>query len=121
VKKPDDSEPLHFEPTKAPAAKTTLAADPVKAQEFFGLGASFYEQGRYPEAVQNFHYAIQQQEDLWQAYQYMGACYHAQGMVNEAQGAYERMLQLNQDPALRAWVEAWKSQVGLPAGQAEAV
>src|SRR5262249_8557966 len=105
----DDSEPLSFAPVKGGAAKQPAeAVDPVKAEECFQLGTAAYEQGRYTEAVQNFHYAVQAQPDLWQAYQYLGASYFAQGMVNEAAGAYERMCELNEDPSLKAWVEQWK-------------
>lgn len=116
----DDSEPLHFEPVKG-AAKSPPKSDPAKAQEFLQTALGYYEQGQYGEAVQNLHYAIQQQEDLWQAYQYMGAAYYAQGMIDQAAGAYERMLEINPDDSLRAWVDAWKAQAGLPAGRAEAV
>ena len=42
----------------------------------------------------------------------MGSAYAAQGMTNEAVGAYERMLELNPDESLRAWVEQWKVQAG---------
>jgi len=47
-----------------------------------------------PKPSRIFHYAIQAQEDFWQGYQYLGTCYAAQGMVNEALGAYERMMNL---------------------------
>jgi flagellar motor switch protein FliG len=108
----DDSEPLHLTFGKAPAAK---ASDPAKAQEHFQMGVGFYEQGNYADAIQNFHYATQAQSDLWQAYQYLGACYSAQGMVNEAMGAYERMCELNPDDALKSWVAQWKVQMGVAA------
>ncbi len=108
----DDSEPLHLSFNKAPAPK---ASDPIKAQEFFKAGSAFYEQGNYAEAIQNFHDAVQAQSDLWQAYQYMGTCYAAQGMLNEALGAYEQMLQHNADEALKTWVEQWKVQMGVAA------
>jgi pentatricopeptide repeat protein len=52
---------------------------------------------------------------LWQAYQCLGTCYAAQGMVNEALGAYERMVELNPDEALKAWVDQWKVQMGVAA------
>ncbi len=109
----DDSEPLHLTFGKSPS--TPKASDPAKAQEFFQAGSSFYEQGNYAEAVQNFHYAIQAQADLWQAYQCLGTCYAAQGMVNEALGAYERMVELNPDEALKAWVDQWTVQMGVAA------
>ncbi len=111
----DDSEPLHLNFGKTATPK---ASDPAKAQECFQVGTSFYDQGNYAEAVQNFHYAIQAKDDFWQAYQYLGTCYVAQGMVNEAMGAYERMVELNPDESLKAWVEQWKAQMGI---RAEAV
>src|SRR6185312_12936694 len=110
----DDTEPLSFESAAPP--KASAPGDPVKAQEFFQAGAAFYEQGQYAQAVQNFHYAVQAQADLWQAYQYLGAAYDAQAMVNEAMGAYERMLELNPDESLRAWFEEWKVQAGAAPG-----
>lgn len=113
----DDSQPLNFDssPQAPPApqpAPPAQAADPVKAREYFQSGAAAYEQGRFAEAVQNFHYAKQAQPDFWQAYQYLGAAYDAQGMINEAMGAYERMLEMNPDESLRVWVENWKAQRG---------
>jgi len=112
----DDSEPLHFNtgPAAAPKpAPAAAASDPAKAQEFFQTGAGLYEQGNYAEAIQNFHFAIQAQATFWQAYQYLGAAYSAQGMMNQAAGAYERMLELNPDEALNAWVANWKAESGL--------
>jgi len=108
----DDSEPLHLTFGKTPAPK---ASDPAKAQEHFQAGVAFFEQGNYAEAIQNFHFATQAQSDLWQAYQYLGGCYTAQGMVNEATGAYERMCELNPDESLKAWVAQWKVQMGVAA------
>jgi flagellar motor switch protein FliG len=108
----DDSEPLHLSFGKTSSAPKP---DPTKAQECFQTGASFYEQGNYAEAVRSFHEAIQAQPDHWQAYQYMGTAYAAQGMVNEAAGAYERMCELNSDPSLKAWVDQWKVQSGVAA------
>jgi flagellar motor switch protein FliG len=108
----DDSEPLHLTFGKSSAPK---ASDPVKAQEHFQAGVALFEQGNYAEAIQNFHFATQAQSDLWQAYQYLGGCYSAQGMVNEAMGAYERMCDLNPDDALRTWVAQWKVQMGVAA------
>src|SRR5262249_28128681 len=107
----DDSEPLHLEFGKSAAKKS----DPAKAQEFFHQGAGFFEQANYAKAVRCFHDAINAQADHWQSYQYMGGAYAAQGMVNEAMGAYERMCELNTDPALKAWVDQWKVQAGVAA------
>jgi len=115
----DDSEPLHFavsgSPAKTNGQAPAAALDPAKAQEQFQTGLQAYQEGRYPEAIQNFHFAVQSQPDLWQAYQYLGAAYSAQGMVNEAMGAYERMIELNPDENLRAWVAQWKIQAGVAA------
>jgi len=107
----DESEPLHI----SLGGKPPLKSDPAKAQEYFQAGVALYEQANYPEALQNFHFATQAQSDLWQAYQYLGACYTAQGKVNEAMGAYERMCELNPDEALKAWVSQWKIQMGIAA------
>ncbi len=109
----DDSEPLHL--TFGKSSPGTPKADPAKAQECFQQGAAFYEQGNYSEAVRCFHEATQAQSDHWQSYQYLGTCYAAQGMVNEASGAYERMCEINPDPALKAWVTQWKVQAGVAA------
>jgi len=122
----DDSEPLHLMSTRGaateapPATETVPMGDPVKAQEFLQAGAALYEQGQLAEAIQQFHFATQAQNTFWQAYQYLGAAYAAQGMIPQAAGAYERMLELNPDPALKTWVLQWKASMGL-ASQAEAV
>ncbi len=106
----DDSEPLHLN-----FGKQAPKVDPAKAQEHFQTGSAFYEQGNYAEAVRSFHDAIQARPDFWEAYQYMGACYAAQGLVNEALGAYERMVELNPDESLKTWVDQWKVQMGVAA------
>jgi flagellar motor switch protein FliG len=120
----DESEGLHLNasaPKPVPAVKPVVPdVDPVRAQETFQTGTVYYEQGQYPQAIEQFHYAIQAQPDFWQAYQYLGTAYYAQGMVNEAMGAYERMTEINPDPSLRAWVDQWKAQVG-QSPRAEAV
>jgi tetratricopeptide (TPR) repeat protein len=109
----DDSEPLHLNLGKSSGG--AAKADPAKAQECFQQGAAFYEQGNFMEAVRCFHEAIQAQADHWQSYQYLGTCYAAQGMVNEAAGAYERMCEINPDPSLKDWVNQWKVQAGVAA------
>lgn len=109
----DDSEPLNLSlGAKAAAAPKP---DPAKATASFQAGAAFYEQGNLPEAIRSFHEAVQAQPDHWQAYQYLGTCYAAQGMINEAAGAYERMCEINPDPALKTWVDQWKVQAGVAA------
>jgi flagellar motor switch protein FliG len=107
----DDSEPLHIDF----GAKAKPKADPAKAQERLQAGMAMFEQGNYPEAIKCFHEATQAQGDLWQAYQYLGTAYSAQGMVNEAAGAFERMCELNPDENLKAWVDQWKVQMGVAA------
>jgi tetratricopeptide (TPR) repeat protein len=115
----DDTETLQLVSTKGEAKKEE-PVDPVKAQESFQMGAALLEQGRYADAVPYFHAAIQHQNTLWQAYQYLGGAYAAQGMVPQAAGAYERMVEINPDEALKAWVMQWKASVGLST-QAQAV
>ena len=34
-------------------------------------------------------------------------------MMNQAAGAYERMLEINPDEELKVWVASWKAQSGL--------
>ena len=96
------------------------AGDPVKAKECLRAARRFTNRARLAEAIQQFHFAIQAQNTFWQAYQYLGAAYTAQGMAPQAAGAYERMIELNPDPALKSWVTQWKASVGIPT-QAEAV
>lgn len=109
----DDSEPLKIEVKAGP--KTDFQPDPAKAQEAFQTGTSFYEQGQYPEALQQFHAAVQADPNFWQAYQYLGTVYAAQGMIDQAAGAYERMCEINSDPSLKVWVDQWKAQSGVAA------
>jgi len=116
----DDTEGLKNTLAHTAPAKTQPASDPAKAQEAFQMGAAYYEQGQLQEALQQFHLAIQNKNDFWQAYQYMGAVYAAQGMLPQAAGAYERMVELNPDESLRQWVMQWKASMGL-GNQAEAV
>lgn len=85
--------------------------DPQQAEQFLQAGIAYFQQGQYPEAVQNFHYSLQALPNQWQVYQYLGSAYQAQGMPTEAMGAYERMLELNpNDASLRDWVQQLKSQ-----------
>ncbi len=110
----DDSEPLHLE-LGGKANAQVPKPDPAKAAASFQAGSTFYEQSNFQEAIRSFHEAIQAQPDHWQAYQYLGTCYAAQNMVNEAAGAYERMCELNPDPSLKTWVDQWKAQSGVAA------
>jgi len=111
----DDSEPLKMEAGKSAAPKTEFQPDPARAQEAFQAGSQFYQQGQYPEALQQFHAAVQADPNFWQGYQYLGAVYAAQGMVDQAAGAYERMCEINPDPSLKTWVDQWKTQSGVAA------
>jgi flagellar motor switch protein FliG len=111
----DETPTLQLGSAKSAVPKAESGVPP---EDFFQTGLTFYQQGQYPEAIQNFHYAIQAKPDQWQAYQYLGASYHAQGMWTQAMGAYERMLELKpDDPSLRAWVEDMRAQI--PAGSAK--
>jgi len=59
--------------------------------------------------------AIGAQPDHWQAFQYLGTAYAAQGMVNEAAGAYERMLRTEPRCGTQSLVDQWKVQSGVAA------
>jgi flagellar motor switch protein FliG len=108
----DDSEPLHLNVGKSGSGQPK--ADPAKAAASLQAGAAFFSEGNMGEAIRSFHEAIQADSDNWQAYQYLGGAYYAQGMVNEAMGAYERMLELNpNDPSLQDWVAQFKAQQGV--------
>ncbi len=109
----DDTEPLHLSLGKA--APPPAKVDPAEAEARFQAGTAFFAQGLLAEAIRSFHEAIQAQPDHWQAYQYLGSSYAAQGMVNEAAGAYERMCEINKDPSLKSWFEQWKLQSGAAA------
>jgi flagellar motor switch protein FliG len=110
----DEAPSLHLgQSSSKPASAAVTEEDIQRSAEFFQTGMTYYQQGQYPEAVQNFHYALQAQPNQWQIYQYLGAAYYAQNMYTQAMGAYERMIELNpEDEALRTWVTQFKAQIG---------
>ncbi len=117
----DDSESLHLDNGKVSRPKedkkpaVVSPADSAQADQYLQAGLAAYEQGQYPDAVQNLHYAIQSNPGLWQAYQHLGHAYYAQSMWNEAMGAYDQMLAINPNEELRAWVNGLKVQLGMVA------
>ncbi|MFA6316361.1 MAG: FliG C-terminal domain-containing protein [Elusimicrobiota bacterium] len=96
----------------APEAAPAPAADPAQAQGYLQAGVSYHDAGQLEPAAQYLEYALTLDATLWQAHQYLGSIYHQLGRTAEALTHYERLLELNPDPQLAAWVESFKSQVG---------
>jgi tetratricopeptide (TPR) repeat protein len=67
----------------------------VRAAAFFARGLTFYEQGDYGQAVDQFSKAIQMDPNDAQAYYHRGLSYVAQNEYQEAVAEYTHALQLN--------------------------
>ena len=63
-------------------------------------------------AVQYLEYALTLDASLWQAHQYLGAAKMSLGRNLEAIAHYEKVLEKNPDPQLRAWLDTQKAQAG---------
>lgn len=99
------------EPKAPPTPTPATQVDPYKAQQFFNSGAQALAAGRLDEAVRYLRQAVEYDPSLWQAYQYLGNALYQMQRVPEALMYFEKVLQYNPDPQLRAWVETFKAQV----------
>lgn len=95
----------------APAAAAP-ARDLAQAQSYFAAGVSYHDAGQLEQSMTYFEYALTQDQNLWQAHQYLGNILYQLGRTPEALAHYEKLLEANPDPQVRAWVESFKAQVG---------
>lgn len=85
--------------------------NPEAAAASLQQGAQAMEAGRLDEAVQLFRKAIELDSTLWQSYQFLGTALYQMGRHSEALMYYEKLLEFNPDPQLKAWVDSFKAQV----------
>ncbi|MBI5200820.1 MAG: tetratricopeptide repeat protein [Elusimicrobia bacterium] len=99
----------------APAAVAALAAPKPAAdpQALLSAGIEAHDGGRFDEAVANLRQAIDADPNLAQAYQYMGSALYQTGRGSEALIYFDKLVQLNPDPEVRAWVESFRAQAGV--------
>jgi flagellar motor switch protein FliG len=88
------------------------APDPIKAQAYFDAAVSQYQSGQTDAAIPYFEAALALNAFLWQAHQYLGAVLYQKGDIQGALSHYEKVLERNPDPQMRAWVESFKLKAG---------
>ena len=67
------------------------------AHRYFESGVSYFDQGRYEEALGEFKKAVTEQPDFAHAYYNMGIVYDKQEKFNEAIDAYQKVLEIDPD------------------------
>lgn len=91
--------------------KKPQAQNPEKAKEFYTEGTKAYNSRNYDSALEKFKKSVENNPNLWQAFQGLGNCYTAKGMAKEAIDAYETALKLNPANAgLKEWLEKYKAK-----------
>jgi hypothetical protein len=81
-------------------------------------GNQAYTQRNYDQAIQYYQSAVQQNPNLWQAYQGLGNCYYAKGDKDTALANYQKSLSINpNNPQLSQFVQTIQPQAApaLPA------
>lgn len=99
----------------APQAQEAASPPPVNPEEAkraYDAGAAAQQAGQLDQAVTHFRAAIESNPELWDAYQYLGQSLYQMGRQSESVIYYEKYLQHNPDPQLRAWVDSFKTQMG---------
>ena len=62
-------------------------------------------------ALADARQALELDGSLWQACQYLGTDLYQMGRVPESLMYFEKVLEKNPDPQLKAWVESFKAQI----------
>ncbi|MCX5789204.1 MAG: tetratricopeptide repeat protein [Elusimicrobia bacterium] len=97
-------------PVALPAPAAAAAANP---QQLLSVGVQAHDAGNFDAAVANLREAIDRDPALWQAYQYMGSALYQMGRSPEAFVYFDKLVELNPDPEVKAWVESFKAQAGV--------
>jgi tetratricopeptide (TPR) repeat protein len=78
----------------------------ISSEDYYGAGVRLYKKKDYEKAIQYFHAAIEQNPDMWQAYQYMGQSYFQTANRTEALVAIRTSLKLHpKNPELRRFMD----------------
>ena len=101
-----------FQSARQKNAPQETPTDPAKAQAYFDAALSQYQSGQMEAAIPYFEAALSLNNALWQAHQYLGAILYQKGNVQDALIHYEKVLEHNPDPQIKAWVESFKAQTG---------
>jgi len=79
--------------------------DPINAEAHFQLGALMDRQKRYAEAVEQFKQVIALEPANPQAYDYLALDLEPMGLIEKAEAAYQKGLQVNQTPPLDSFLD----------------
>lgn len=80
--------------------------EPNNAEIFLELGAAQYIAHRFDEAIGSFEKATSMNGKLGHAYYYLGVLYAAKGMRDKADQALKKVIEVSDNPILRAQAEA---------------
>ncbi|MFH1726352.1 MAG: FliG C-terminal domain-containing protein [Elusimicrobiota bacterium] len=100
-------------PERAPrpeASESRAQADPAEARRYFDAGMRYLQAGNMDEAVRYLRHAVALAPDFWDAYSYLGQGLYHSGRLAEAVECYEKYLEHKPDPALKAWLDGFKTQ-----------
>ena len=82
----------------------------VPAEDYYNAGISLFQQKDYDQAIKYFHAAIQEKNEFWQAYQFLGEAYYQNSNRTEAVVAIQQSLKLHSDnPELKKFLAMIKS------------
>jgi len=86
---------------RRPAAPGTTASapEPDEVEELMKLGRHYLRERQFGEAVKMFEEVLGRRTRHYQAYNYLGRAYAAQGYYEEAKAAYEKAIGLEYDYA----------------------
>lgn len=79
-----------------------LSISPEHQDATFNMGAIYYEQKKYDEAMQKFNLTIQRDENFYRGYYGRGRCYEAKGEKQKAINEYKKCLAIKPDYDLAA-------------------
>jgi flagellar motor switch protein FliG len=81
------------------------------AKEHYKKGMELYQKRDYDAALQELLKSVEINPSFWQAFQGIGNCYAAKGMVKEAIDSYEKSLLINPaNVGLKEWLERYKQK-----------
>ena len=101
--------------SQAAAPRPAASPEPQGAspESYLAYGSQLYSEEKYQDAIPYLQYVTQLEPAHIQAWQLLGHCYYALGMLPEALQHYEYLLTLAPgDQAMRQWVEQFKQSVG---------
>jgi Flp pilus assembly protein TadD len=71
------------------------------AKEYFSAGMLAYQQGNFPQAIEDFLHGLQWEQQNWDTRLYLGMAYARLGKLREAKQEFLSVRDMSLDPELR--------------------